>query len=96
MGAEGDRRWGSTVAEGSRRCRVPLGGGEVAILVLYSLVEDKGEVGGLPGKVWREGVHTGDDHRVAALSGLCHAEISMVQSVPKAASTCLSSYTTPN
>ena len=58
--------------------RLALGAGEVAILVLCSLVEDKGEVGGLPGKVWREGVHTGVDQSLAALSGRCHADIGIV------------------
>ena len=47
-----------------------------------SLVEDKGEVGDVLGKGWRGGEATGDDHGVAALSGLFHAEIGMVQSVP--------------
>ena len=36
----------------------------------------------MPGKVWTGGEATDDDHGVAALSGLFHAEIGMVQSVP--------------
>ena len=50
-----------------------------------SLVVDKGEVGGLLDKAWWGGEPTGVDHKVAALPGLCHAEIGIVQGMPGSA-----------
>ena len=87
---------GGCCGGGARRCCAAarlllLDGGEVAIPVLCALVEDKGKVGHVLDKGWRGGEATGDDHGVAALSGLCHADIGIVQSVPKTASMRLSS-----
>ena len=59
------------------------------------LREDKGEEGQLLDKVWWGGEPTGVDHKVAALPGLCHAEIGIVQGMPGSAWVRLSTQKAP-
>ena len=58
--------------------------------------EDKGEVRKLLDTVWSGVELAVDDQNLAALSGLCHAEFGIVQSMPKPASTRLSTLKAPN
>ena len=57
---------------------------------------DKGEEGQLLDTVWSGVELSVDDQNLAALSGLCHAEFGIVQSMPKPASTRLSTLKAPN
>ena len=99
VGQGGPEVWGFC-GGGSRRCCFHGASASVRrrgsrVLAVRGRGEDKGGVGSLSGKDWRGGEATGDDHGVAALSGLCHADIGIVQSVPKPASTRLSSLGAP-